>query len=404
VEGEPCALCRDLRWLATGHRCTSHTYCAGGRSSARCKCSISCREMAISRSSWATGGTRGALLTRVAARICALSPTVHGKPCTSTCIHGPKVRAACEACRELQQLVQPRPKGGHQARARAQSQGARAAPRWHAVRRHVDSAALAAPQLHSALLQLATLCCCRPPMPTSLSLRRASPTTSCVRYETSCGKKVNAGFDASDTHDGRGFTLTFDEIDATPGQHAESTILGAAHRGTPRHTATPGLLGLHGWLWVALRTLKPLLRAPKKGPIRGRALASANVADSETPFDTRLNIRVDFEGSISYTLVQEDRGNTFDARVWLGRARVEGRDGPPLAPRGGGRFCELTPNAQYRIEVVGTRKEVVVGVAAFGNALKLTEDDSAAGEDKASCSCLWRQHVQKAVLGVPGPA
>ena len=181
-------------------------------------------------------------------------------------------------------------------------------------------------------------------------------------------------------------------------------LLGAAHRGTPRHTATPGLLGLHGWLWVALRTLKPLLRAPKKGPIRGRALASANVADSETPFDTRLNIRVDFEGSISYTLVEEDRGNTFDARVWLGRARVEGRDGPPLAPRGGGRFCELTPNAQYRIEVVGTRKEVVVGVAAFGNALKLTEDDSAAGEDKASCSCLWRQHVQKAVLGVPGPA
>ena len=102
-------------------------------------------------------------------------------------------------------------------------------------------------------------------------------------------------------------------------------------------------------------------------------------------------------------MVQEDRGCTFDARVWLGRERVEGRDGPPLAPRGGGRFCELTPNAQYRIEVVGTRKEVVVGVVAFGNALKLTEDDSAAGEDKASCSCLWRQHVQRAVLGVARP-
>ena len=141
--------------------------------------------------------------------------------------------------------------------------------------------------------------------------------TLCVRYETSCGKKANAGFDTSDTHDGRGFTLTFDEIDAT------------------------------------------------------------------------LNIRADFEGSISYTLVREDRENTFEARVWLGRERVEGRDGPPLAPRGGGTFCELTPSAQYRIEVAGTRKEVVVGVAAFGNALKLTEDDSAAGEDKASCSCLW---------------
>ena len=98
-------------------------------------------------------------------------------------------------------------------------------------------------------------------------------------------------------------------------------------------------------------------------------------------------------------MVQEDRGCTFDARVWLGRERVEGRDGPPLAPRGGGRFCELTPNAQYRIEVVGTRKEVVVGVVAFGNALKLTEVDSAAGEDKASCSCLWRPHVQKGRLG-----
>lgn len=155
--------------------------------------------------------------------------------------------------------------------------------------------------------------------------------TLCVRYETSCGKKANAGFDTSDTHDGRGFTLTFDEIDAT------------------------------------------------------------------------LNIRADFEGSISYTLVREDRENTFDARVWLGRERVEGRDGPPLAPRGGGTFCELTPSAQYRIEVAGTRKEVVVGVAAFGNALKLTEDDSAAGEDKASCSCLWRQHVQRAVLAVARP-
>lgn len=155
--------------------------------------------------------------------------------------------------------------------------------------------------------------------------------TLCVRYETSCGKKANAGFDTSDTHDGRGFTLTFDEIDAT------------------------------------------------------------------------LNIRADFEGSISYTLVREDRENTFDARVWLGRERVEGRDGPPLAPRGGGTFCELTPSAQYRIEVAGTRKEVVVGVAAFGNALKLNADDSAAGEDKASCSCLWREHVQRAVLAVARP-
>ena len=111
--------------------------------------------MAISRSSWATGGTRGAHLITVAeSSICALSP---GNPCTSMCIHGPKVRAACEARCELQQLLQPRPKGGHQARARAESQGARAAPRWHAVRRHVDSAVLAAPQLQlQPSLQLAT--------------------------------------------------------------------------------------------------------------------------------------------------------------------------------------------------------------------------------------------------------
>ena len=78
------------------------------------------------------------------------------------------------------------------------------------------------------------------------------------------------------------------------------------------------------------------------------------------------------------------------------RERVEGRDGHPLLPQGGGRFCALTADAQYRIDVHGTRKVVVVGVAAFGNALKLTEDDSAAAEDKASCSCLSGRHVQRA--------
>ena len=119
--------------------------------------------------------------------------------------------------------------------------------------------------------------CCRPPVPTSLSLRRASLTPSCVRYETSCGKKANAGFDASDTHDGRGFTLTFDEIDATPGKHAESAVLGAAHRAIPRH---PCLVGAgtagSGWrsaLWRSGRDAP----SPMRGPTRGHALASANV-------------------------------------------------------------------------------------------------------------------------------
>ena len=202
-----------------------------------------------------------------------------------------------------------------------------------------------------------------------------------MRYE-----RANAAFDTNDTHDGRGFSLAFGELDATLGQHAEHRLGSATAPPTP--ASWGGRMAGSGWRRCTLE------ERPCRAQREVKAHRPRPTALTRWRSAPRLNIRSGFEGPISYHLVQEDRGSTLDARVWLGRARVERRDGPPLAPQGGGRFCGLLPNAQYRIEVHGTRnEEEEVRVAAFGNALKLTEDDSAAGEDKASCSCLQGPHV-----------
>ena len=88
-------------------------------------------------------------------------------------------------------------------------------------------------------------------------------------------------------------------------------------------------------------------------------------------------------------MVREDRTNTFETRVWLGRERVADRDGPPIPADPRKHFCSLRPNAQYRIEVHGTRKKQEEVCSAYvAKALDLREEDGIS-EDKASCSCLW---------------
>jgi len=111
--------------------------------------------------------------------------------------------------------------------------------------------------------------------------------------------------------------------------------------------------------------------------------------------DSKMGVASSYEGSIkaaSTRLVQEDRTNTFEPRVWMARTRVTDKDGPPIEPKGGV-FTGLKPNAQYRLVVPGgTLKrqcdDPTVYKAGGMASLTLNDDDSAQ-EDKASCSCLW---------------
>ena len=112
--------------------------------------------------------------------------------------------------------------------------------------------------------------------------------------------------------------------------------------------------------------------------------------------DEVFKLSENYEGLITYALVQEDVGNNFDVRAWLARPRVSGRDGPPKAPDSGGIFSRLTPNCQYRLNVNGTRKaestalDVSTASVRGGlGSLKLCEDVAVAIEEKSSCSCLF---------------
>ena len=170
----------------------------------------------------------------------------------------------------------------------------------------------------------------------------------CVRYGD-----ANEAFDVVNRHDERGYALELQAVRAPEPQQPRGVAL--------RRSATPGV-----------------------GPAPPSPAACAQMEE-------QFRLSDDFVGRLSCVLVEEDAGQNFEARAWMARKRVYGRDGPARAVDASGGFSRLKPNSQYRLEVSGTRREShTPSDGAWQRGPTLPEQDTCAiVEDRASCSCLW---------------